>query len=319
MKTYVASFNGMLDEYKSQIDYAPPLDADKLVIWQDCEGSFKELVKSCKTFFPKPVYVMQHGRTSSRDYGAPLNKRFQSDMFLAWGKRDYEIMKSFGLPVEIAGCPLNGWIKPKVAHKEKVILFLPVNTGKEEPDNITVYCELLKIKLSKIQHVCLEKYDILRKQWDVEKITKSSLSDDFTILTTVLPWHDRKFYTEGILRCYQDSVKNNRLLFDLFRNVDLVVSTDEGTAALFAIAHDVPVIVVDGFEYRWTKAAVPVARTEGFTHCKLEDLQDTVERELTHPERLQKERLHVAENEMSVCSVKDPIKRLHEIIGSDRV
>ncbi len=316
MKTYVASYNGMLDEYKGQVQYATPLDADKLVVWQDCEGSFKELVKTCKTFFPKPIYVMQHGRRASCDYGLPLQKPFQSDKFLAWGKWDYDNMTRLGLPVEIVGCPLNGWIKPKIAHKEKVVLFLPVNTGKEEPDNITVYCELLKIKLSKIQQGCTEKYDILRKQWNSEGINKHTLSDNFTVLTTVLPWHDQKFYTEGVLKCYQDSVKNNKLLFDLFRNVDLVVSTDEGTAALFAIAHDVPVVVVDGFEYRWTKARVQVPHTPGFTHCDLKDLQAVVEQELANPDRLKEERLHCAENEMSILSVKDPIKRLHEIVGT---
>src|SRR6185295_3107176 len=165
MKIYTASYNGILDEYKAQVEYAPPLDADKLVIWQDCESSFRELVQTCKTFFPKDVYTIQHGRRCTNDYKAPLNKPFQSDKFLAWGKWDYDNMKAMGHPVEIVGCPLNRWIKPKVEHKEKVVLFLPVNTGKEEPDNIAVYCELLKLKLNKIQSGLSTNYETLRKQW----------------------------------------------------------------------------------------------------------------------------------------------------------
>ncbi len=322
MKTYVATFNGVLDEYKAQIDYASPLDAAQLVIWQNCEGSFYDLSKACKTFFPKPIYVMQHGRRASRDYGAPLQKPWIGDKFLAWGKWDYDNMKALGLPVEIAGCPLNGWIKPPVPHKEKVALFLPVNTGKEEPDNITVYCELLKMKLSLIQKGIGSQYEALRAEWNSAIVNKHTLSDNFTVLAANLPWHDQKFYTEGVMRCYQDSVKNNKLLFDLFRNVDVVVSTDEGTAALFAVAHNVPVVVVDGFEYRWASprnVRVPVTHTPGMTHCKLEDLQEVIEKELAFPDRLKEERLQLAENEMGVCSVKDPIKRLHEIIGTHRV
>jgi hypothetical protein len=317
MKIYTSSYNGILDEYKSQIDYASPLDAAKMVVWQDCAGSFKDMIGMSRKFFPKPVYTVQHGRRASRDYGAPLKKPFQSDMFLAWGKWDYDNMKALGLPVEIVGCPLNTWIKPKVGHKEKVVLFLPVNTGKEEPDNITVYCELMKVKLSKIQHGLSTNYDALRSQWDASKITKHTLSDNFTIITANLPWHDSKFYTEGTIRCYQDSAKSQRLLFDLLRNVDVVVSTDEGTAALFAVAHDVPVIVVDGFQYRWAEGAVVnVTNTSGIQHCKLEELQDILEWTLANPDALKEERLQLAENEMSICSVKNPLSRLHEIIGS---
>lgn len=316
MKTYVASMNGMLDDYKAQVEYASPLDADRLVIWQNCEGSFHELSKACKTFFPKPIYVMQHGRRASRDYGLPLQKPWIGDKFLAWGKWDYDNMTALGLPVEIAGCPLTAWIKPKVAHKEKVVLFLPVNTGKEEPDNITVYCELMKMKLSKMQKGLASNYDALRAQWDASKINKHTISDDFTVITKTLPWHDKKFYTEGVILGFQDSTRSQKMLFDLLRNVDVVVSTEEGTAALFAVAHDVPVIVVDGFEYRWSKAVVKDTRTEGITHCKLEDLQEAIEKELAFPDRLKAERLALAENEMSTVSVPNPLKKLHEIIDS---
>jgi hypothetical protein len=318
MKIYAASYNGILDEYKAQIEYASPLDADKIVTWQDCAGGFKEMIGMSRKFFPKPVYTVQHGRRASRDYGLPLKKTFQSDKFLAWGKWDYDNMTALGYPVEIVGCPLNTWIKPKVAHKEKVILFLPVNSGKEEPDNITVYCELLKMKLSKVQQGVITNYDVLKKQWDNEKITKHTLSDNFTVLAANLPWHDRKFYTEGVVKCYQDSAKSQRTLFEMIRNADVVVSTDEGTAALFAVAHDVPVVVVDGFNYKWKECDVeiPVTQTPGMNHCRLEELQDVIEWTLANPDALKAERLQIAENEMSLVSIPDPVSRLHAVIGS---
>ena len=308
--------NGILDEYKSQVEYASPLDADKMVIWQDCQASYRTLVEMSRKFFPKPIYTVQHGRRASKDYDKPLNKPFQSDIWLSWGKWDYDNLKRLGYPVEIVGCPLNSWIKPKIQHKEKVVLFIPVNTGKEEPDNILVYQELLKIKSSKIQDGIIIKYDNLRKNWDKEKITKNTLCDNFTVLTVNLPWHDQKMYTEGVFRCYQDSVKNNQLLFDLFRNVDVVVSTDEGTACLFAVAHDVPVVVVDGFEYRWIEGYTQVPKTSGMRHCELNDLNKVLEDTFKHPDYLKKERKQLAENEMSIESIKNPVKKLHEIVGS---
>ena len=314
---YVQSMNGVLDEFKAQVEYAPPLDADKIITWQDCVGSNAKLVEMSRKFFRKPVITVQHGRRASRDYDAPLNRPFNSDLFLAWGKWDYDNMKRMGKPVEIVGCPLNAWIKPKVAHKEKVILFVPVNTGKEEPDNIRVYAELMKIKLGKVQEGLTNNYDKLRDQWNSENITRLSLSDNFTILTKCLPWHDQKFYTEGVVKGFQDSKRNNQVVFDLMRNVDLVVGLDEGTTELFAVAHDVPVIVVDGFEYRWAegcKVKPPV--TPGMKHCKLEDLAKEVEHALAHPEDLRAERRALAENEMSIDSIPYPVEKLHEIIRS---
>lgn len=316
MKIYVASHNGVLDEYKRQIEYAPPLDADKLVIWQDCEKSFRELTEMCRRVFPKPIYTMQHGVRASRDYDKPLYKKFNSDMFLAWGRWDYDNMRRQGFPATIVGCPLNPYVKPRVPHKEKVVLFIPVSTGKEEPDNLLIYAELQKLKLAQLQKGLRAKYEALRGGWNVEEVTKGKLSDNFTLLAKVLPWHDRKFYTDGSLIGYQDSERNNLLLFDLLRNVDVVVGLDEGTTELFAVAHDVPVIVVKGFEYRWTAGKTYVTPSNAVTHVKLKDLNSAVEHALEHPEYLRKERAAKAENEMSLQSVPDPIRRIHEVVGS---
>lgn len=316
MRIYVSSYNGVLDEYKKQIQYASPLDADKLVVWQDCVGSFKDMIGMSRKHFPKPVYTVQHGRRSSRDYDAPLNYPFQSDLFLAWGKWDRDNMQRMGFKSEIVGCPLNSWIKPPISHKEKVVLFVPVNTGKEEPDNIRVYAELMKMKLSKMQEVLSGCYNALRDQWDASKINKNTLADNFTIVTKVLPWHDQKFYTEGFIKGFQDSARNNQLLFDLLRNVDVVVGLDEGTTELFAVAHDVPVIVVDGFQYRWKEGRTEVPHTSGMTHCALEDLAPQVAYTLAHPEHLREERRAIAQNEMSVDSIYDPVSRMHALIGS---
>lgn len=314
MRIYCASFNGMLEDYKKDIHATNPLEADKMIVWQDCEGSYKQLVQFSKKFFPKPIYVAQHGRRASNDYKPPLNKEMLADTFLAWGKWDADNIKSIGKAAEITGCPLNPLIKPLVPHREKVVLFLPVNTGREEPENILVYQELLKLKAAQTQKYVLNNLDKLRGHLDKE--TRSTLADNFTIVTGTLSWHRPDLYTEGVIKFHQDLRSSTERLFSLLRNVDVVVSTDEGTAALFTIAHGLPVIVVDGFKYRWTKGEVEVNRTPGFTHCKLEDLQEAINYALAHPSAYYDEQRETVEQEMSLYSIKDPIKRFHEIIGS---
>jgi hypothetical protein len=318
VKIYTASYNGILDEYKNQVTYASPLDADAIVTWQDCSGSPSRLIEMSRKFFPKPVYTMQHGRRASRDYDAPLNRPFQSDKFLCWGKWDYDNMVRMGLPAEIVGCPLTPLIRGKVRHEEKIILFIPVNTGKEEPDNIRVYNELLKMKLDKVTAGLTANYDKLRDQWNSEDLTRHTLADNFTIITKVLPWHDHKFYSEGVIKGFQDSARNNQSLFELLRNVDLVVGLDEGTSELFAIAHDVPVIVVDGFEYRWKEGKTQIPHTPGMAHCKLDELQSAIEYTLMYPDQLKEQRLMTAENELSILSITDPVSRIHKAIGSEK-
>jgi hypothetical protein len=315
MKLYVSSYNGVLDDYKEQVELASPVDADKLIMWQDCSGSHASLAKACKTFFPKPIYTMQHGRRATRDYDAPLHKPFNSDVFLAWGKWDYDNMTRMGFKTEIAGCPLNTWIKPPVPHKESVVMFVPVSTGKEEPDNILIYNELLKLKATKVQEGIRRHYEQLRANWP-RTVTRHSLADNFTLISKVLPWQQYDQYTEGIIKGYQDSRLNNEKVFSLLRNANVVVGLDEGTTELFAVAHDIPVIVVDGFEYRWKEGTTKVINTPGITHVRLEDLNAAVEEALAYPSRLHDERMQLAENEMSIHSIKDPIARLHEIIGS---
>ena len=318
MKLYVTSHNGVLDAYKEQIHNVHPLDAEKLVLWQDCAGSCQELAITCKKAFPKPIYVMQHGRRASRDYGAPLHRKFISDTFLAWGEWDKKNMESLGHKSEIVGFPLRDLIKPKIYHEEKIVLFIPVNTGKEEPDNLRVYNELLSYKLDLINQRLDSDYESLRGSWPTTT-TRNALADRFTIVSKVLPWHKHDLYSDGIIKGFQDARKNNERIFNLLRNVDLVVGVDEGTTELFATAMDVPVIIVDGFEYRWNdnggcRVKPPVS--PGFTHVGIKDLKQAVEYHLAHPEAGREGRLATAEYEMSLSSIQDPIKRLHEIIGS---
>src|SRR5437762_5449070 len=171
MKYYVSSFNGILDDFKELVKphLTTPREADAWVWWQDVQGSYGDLIKACKKAgYYKPTFTVQHGRAATLDYGPPNNFPFLSDYFLTWGKSDYDRMVSlgYGNRTHIVGCPLNTHIKPKVPHSEKVILFVPVNTGKEEPENIATYYELLKLKYSKAQIKVLDNSLRLKDNWN---------------------------------------------------------------------------------------------------------------------------------------------------------
>src|SRR5437868_6673705 len=154
MKWAIADYNGILTDLKEKVKdkLSSPREADVMVTWQDCAGSYRDLFEAFKqTGYQKPVYCVQHGRGSTLDYGAPNNWPLLADKYLCWGDSDVRRLSSLGYAEKAikVGCPLNTKIKSKVPHKEKVVLFVPVNTGKEEPENIAVYYELLKIKYDK--------------------------------------------------------------------------------------------------------------------------------------------------------------------------
>lgn len=314
MKYYIADYNGVLADLKEKLadKLVSPRDADVWIVWQDCQGSYADLIKAQKKLgINKPVYVVQHGRGATLDYGFPNKFPLLADKFMCWGMSDFKRLSSLGYEDRaiITGCPLNIHIKPKIEHAEKVVLFVPVNTGKEEPENIAAYYELLKLKYSKAQVKVLDNRTALKDKWgfnDKLGVDFTQISIDFDVVAKLLPWHDKNLYHGNTLHGYQDSKKNNELIFNLLRNVDLVVGLDEGTTEAFAYGHDVPVVIVDGFKYRQHEndgrkfSVMDTYKTKAATHVGLSDLQEAINYGLSHPEHLKQERAEVAEEELGI-------------------
>ncbi len=297
-----------------------PRDADVWVVWQDTPGSsYGDLIKMSKKYYPKPVYVVQHGRGATRDYGPPNNYPMIGDRFLCWGTNDYERMVKFGYKdkTRIIGCPLNPQIKPMIPGKDKKVLFIPVNSeGKEHPEDINVYYELLKLKYEKAQEVLMSHKKELQDHWGLDRknsVSFSELSYNMDVVAKLLFWHEKALYHGTVITGYQDMPKNNELIFKLLRNTDLVVSLDESTSEVFALGHDVPVIIVKGFEFR---NGTPINASKGSTLVDFKDLKDAVSYALTHPEHLRKERAEVAEAELGL-SYGDPVENILKVIKED--
>lgn len=330
MKWYVADMNGVLTDLKSRLadKLANPRDADVWVFWQDVLGSFQNLLKSAKDLgVAKPTYTVQHGRAATLDYDKPNSFPLISDKYLCWGINDKVRMDKLGYGdrTVVVGCPLNSLIKPRVKHKEKVVLFVPVNTGKEEPENIAAYYELIKLRYSKAQVVVLENKETLKDKWGFDKQVKVSfntLAQGFDVVAKLLPWHDKSLYHGSTCIGYQDLKKNNELVFSLLQNVDLVVGIDEGCTEIYAYANDVPVIIVDGFKYRQHKSdgrkyeLMDTYRTEAAVHTDLAGLANAVEYALAHPEHKREERKRVAEAELGI-SYGDATANIMKVIRND--
>jgi len=329
MRLYIADFNGVLtdlkEKYKAHL--VSPRDADAWILWQDVRGSYSDLIKASKAYYPKPVYCVQHGRGATSDYAEPNKMPLLADKFLCWGSSDYDRMCNLGYKerTHIIGCPLNPAIAPKVLHKEKIVLFVPISTGKEEPENIAIYYELLKLRYHKAQIKILDNRVSLKDKWgfdDKRGVSFREINTTFDVIAKLLPWHERSLYHGNVVTGFQDSPTNNQLVFNLLRNVDLVVGLDEGTTEIFAYAHDIPVVICDGFKYRqYNEDAKNYTLIEGYktkaaTHCSLRDLAETINQELEHPERLKKERLEVAEAEMGL-SYTNPTENIMRIIKRD--
>jgi hypothetical protein len=322
--------NGILTDLKSRLKdkLTAPREADVWVFWQDVLGSFKDLLQSAKDLgVAKPTYTVQHGRAATLDYAKPNLFPLISNRYLCWGTSDYKRMSSLGYGdrTTIVGCPLNSLIQPKVLHKEKIVLFVPVNTGKEEPENIAAYYELLKLRYHKAQASVLNQKDALKDKWGLDKkpnVPFNTLVQGFDVVAKLLPWHDKNLYHGSTCLGYQDLRKNNELIFNLLRNVDCVVGIDEGCTEIYAYALDVPVIIVKGFQYRQHKSdgrafeVSDIYRTDAATHVSLEDLGAAVEYALEHPEHKRDERRRVAEAELGI-SYGDATANIIKVIKAD--
>lgn len=326
MKYYIGDFNGILEPFKKKVGMdhlATPREADVWVTFQDCQGSYKDLIKTAKFLgICPPVYTIQHGRASTSDYAAPNSFPMIADKYLCWGTSDYNRLCELGYKDKavIVGCPLNTQIKPKVEHKEKVILFVPVNTGKEEPENIAVYYELLRLKYKYAQSKVLNARTELKKKWTVNG-SFNSIAQDFDVAAKLLPWHDRPLYHGNVLMGYQDSPKNNEILFNLLRNVDLVVGMDEGTTEIFAYGHDVPVVICDGFKYQQhpdgkTAVEIDPYKTDAAVHTDLAGLETAIDFALKHPEHKREDRRRVSEAELGT-SYGDATANILNLIRKD--
>lgn len=284
MKVYLENYNGVLDLVQDSLEESNeltknPHEADVFILWQDIRGDFLQLAEIVKYHLKKPLVVMQHGRGATRDYGIPNNFKLLADKILVWGESEEKRLLSYGIPKErivVVGCPM----LPRFSKKQKEvpgknILFVPVISTKEEPENILVYATLKKWESEKLIHNIHSKFSDLKRAWgwqndEYKMVTLPDGTQEKRLwkrdVKPILPrWST---YGEGLINVklsgvhdpyqYQSPQVNTPQgnpnliddLVELLPNIDAMVCLEEGTMQLFAAYLDIPIIVVDIFKYQ---------------------------------------------------------------------
>mgnify|MGYP001590393976 FL=1 len=283
MRVLVRNYNGILDTFiellKTQNLYTENHhEADCLVTWQDVRGAEKELVEIYQKRLNKPVVVVEHGRGATRDYCEPNKFPLLADKICVWGIKDIKRLRKIGVSEDrmvVTGSPLLARIKPRNLQRPgRNILFVPIVSSKEEPENLLVYAELKKWEYQKVSEVLSEHFNEFKRAWawkeneyrgvvlkdgtveqrlwsddTVNKLPRFLTYNKGFIHVKLTDVHDEHQYLSPIIKTGQGSKDHIDTLVSLLADIDLVVCLEDGTIQLLAYAMGIPVILCDIFRY----------------------------------------------------------------------
>jgi hypothetical protein len=343
MKAYICDFNNVLLELSNRVEkVSDPKDADVIITWQDVRGGMKELAEINASYLKKPLVVVQHGRGATRDYNAPNNFKLVADKICVWGQTEADRMINAGYANKtvITGSPLTFYTRNAEApgedsKKNKIILYMPVITSKEEPDNLIAFYKLKQIEYAYAEKRLLKHYKELKalwKSWQIDPTcaTESNIPydlfrQDFFLMSKITTIHDRQLYHGPIV---QSTVNHSSHLYNtikLISNSSCVVGLEEGTAQLMAAALNIPCVIVDGFkygEYGGVKDYSPeLIKTGATAFTDLENIEQTILEEIENKHIRQDAREKVVREEFDPFPDKDPIELIidvaSELAGGD--
>lgn len=343
MKAYISDYNNILLELSRRVELVEDMrDADVIITWQDVRGSMRELAEINRDNMQKPLVVVQHGRGATRDYLPPNNFKLIADKFCVWGQKEFERMDKagYGDRTVITGSPLTFYTRnaPKTGVDglvNNIILFMPIITSKEEPDNLKTFYKLKQIEY-KYAYQRLEKYNkelkAAWKAWQIDETcaTESNLPydllrKDFFLMSKLTDIHDRQLYHGPQVRGSVAHSIHLENLMKLLVNSSCVVSLEEGTAQLLAAAIGTPCVNVEGFKYGEFGGIkdykTEIIKTKATAHCKLDDIEKTIFDEIKNKDKRKLARQEVVFNEFDPDPTKDPIEEIidvaSELAGGD--
>jgi hypothetical protein len=343
LKIFVLNYNGVLDGVANLLGQRGMLtdnyhEASAALVWQDVRGDSQQFVDIMKNRLNKPVFVMQHGRGATRDYLPPNSFKFSGTKMLVWGKAEQDRMIRAGVASEnviLVGCPLFKRLVPKQKKDGVNILYCPVISSKEEPENIMVHAELKKWEAQRLQDNIRANYDRLKGGWATENIV---MRDDKVWKREITPTvprgilfgkglinvklsgvHDANQYMSPLVLSHQNQPNHVDVIADLLSRTDVLVCLEEGTMQLMAYAMDIPVVVIDIFkygEYGGVKDYDKVEKIKTNAAVWIKDLSrlgPTLDHCLSSPAELRKNRISVCEAEGG-AHLPDPDKAVVESI-----
>lgn len=327
MKIFARDFNGVLEEVIKVLKDLDMLtdnihQADALLLWQDVRGDYADLAKIAVTSLGKPVYVLQHGRGATRDYLPPNKFPLWATKIFVWGESERLRLLKAGIAderIKIVGCPLLTRLQPKVPHEGKRVLFLPIVTSKEEPENLLVYAKLKEWESKKLQQHLIDKHDFYRRSWNTtifykgkdDKIERDEvvptipthlLYQNGLVLTKLTKIHDGQNYMCLQATSGQGEAGHVQLMLECLKEIDVLVCLEEGTLPLMATFLDIPVILADVFQWQnyggVDYSSVEIIKSPAVYHIKtLDKLESTLDHVLANPKEKTKQRIQVCEYE----------------------
>lgn len=344
VKAYISDYNNILLELSRRVELVEDVrDADVIITWQDVRGAMKELAVMNKELMGKPLVVVQHGRGATRDYLPPNNFELLADKICVWGPAEAERLYKAKIAkdrVVVTGSPLTYYTRKaepmgEDGKKNKIILFMPVITSKEEPDNLKVFYKLKQIEY-KYAFNRLEKFGKdLKTAWKAWQIDETCATDsnipydllrqDFFLMSKITPIHDKQLYHGPVVTTSVSHVAHLENTMKLLVNSSCVVSLEEGTAQLLCAALGTPCVNVEGFKYGDFGGVkdykTEEIHTKATAFCKLDDIEKTILNEIQNKDKRTLARQEVCFNEFDPDPRKDPIEEIidvaSELAGGD--
>lgn len=330
MKIFIRDFNNVLAPLRAKFEITEdPREADCLLLWQDVRGDMLELCKVNKEYMHKPVVVVQHGRAATNDYLKPNQFPLMADKFCCWGTKDYERMERAGNANKtiITGSPLVSFIRPNEKHDGKNIVFIPVITNHEEPDNIMAYWHLKSIELKKSSEKIKSCYDKLRNNWNAWEVEPTSATEgsipyynfnkEWRLIAKITSAHDKRLYLGDVINTMQINKTHLADCVSLLSVSDCIVGMEEGTFQLLAMAMGIPCVMVDGFKYKEyggiDYSSVEMVKTKGVRRVELSEVEKVIDEELANPDNLKTEREKVVKDELWDGET-DPITNIINVV-----
>lgn len=238
----------------------------------------------------------------------------QATKFCCWGPKDYARLERAGYAdrAVITGSPLVDLITPRLNHEGSNIVYCPVITMHEEPENVAGYWELKRIELKKAVEVLKKHNEALKDGWHAYNIDPNSATEqtipyhninkDWRLIAKLTDMHDKKLYFGDVVQTLPSNRTHLSDTMKLLSVTDCVVGIEEGTFQLLAMAIGIPVVMVDGFKYKIygdvDYSSVEMIKTDAVRRVDSSELEKAIDEELNNPDALKAERDRVVREEL---------------------
>ncbi|MFA5133103.1 MAG: hypothetical protein WC444_07290 [Candidatus Paceibacterota bacterium] len=336
MVIYLSDFNNVLCDVKEELAKTEqftsnPREADIFVLWQDVRREMAELCRINSEVMHKPVVVIQHGRGATRDYLPPNNFKMYADKFCCWGIKEKERLDraGYGDRAVITGSPLIRKLRPRDPDclKENNLVFCPVITTHEEPENILTFLELKRIEYAKAQEVLRSNFDKLKEKWAAFNVNPEAVTDNsipyynlnrhWRVISKITSAHDMRLYFGDVVRTMQQNKTHVDDAIKLLTMTGCVVGMEEGTFQLLAMAMNIPIVMVEGFQYKnfggIDYSQIELIRTDAVRWTDFSNIEKVVTEEFKNPDALKEQREKVVKEELGDLN-SDPVLEIVKVI-----